>query len=505
MAGFVLSSLVGLLRQMLITIAFGTSAVLDAFYAAERLPNILFMLVAGGALASAFIPTYTEFLEKDDHSGAWMLASSIVNLVTLVLVLVSLLSCIFARMLVAKVIAPGFSLEQQLLTVSLLRIMLLTSIIFGISGLVMGVLNAHQSFLLPALAPTMYWLGMIFGVLFLAPSLGIHGLAWGAVLGAGLHLGVQLPGLLRLPARRYNFSLGLSLPAVRQVGRLMAPRLLGVAVVQLNFLVNVIVATGLPEGSLSALTVAFQIMTMPQAVIAQAIAIAALPTFSAQVARGELNQMRSSLANTLRSIIFLSLPATLGLIILRQPVLVLLFQRGEFDQRSVQLTSWALLWYTVGLVGHSIVEIVSRAFYALQDTKTPVFVGTAAMSLNVLFSFTFPELFSSLGWMPLGGLALANSLATALEMVVLLVLMRRRLDGLDGRYLLLGSYKSLLATAVMSGILCWWSFTFSSQAAWLTAAGGIIVGGLIYVTLLWLLKVDEVGEVVGYIRNKIGS
>ena len=503
MAGFVLSNLVGLVRQMLITNAFGTSAALDAFYAAERLPNILFTLVAGGALASAFIPTFTEFLEKDDREGAWQLASAIANLVTLVLTVVSVLAWIWAEPLVAEIIAPKFPAAQQALTASLLRVMLLTSIIFGISGLLMGVLNAHQSFLLPALAPTFYWLGMIFGVLFLVPHMGIYGLAWGAVIGAGLHMGVQLPGLVKMPQVRYWPSFGLRVPAVRQVGRLMAPRLLGVAVVQLNFLVNVIVSSGLPEGSLTAITVAFQIMTMPQVVIAQAIAVAALPTFSAQVARGQLDEMRSSLATTLRSILFLAIPATMGLILLRVPVLSLLFQRGEFDQRSVSLTAWALLWYTAGLVGHSLVEIVSRAFYALQDTKTPVFVGTAAMSLNVLFSLTFPALFTRWGWMPHGGLALANSLATALEMAVLLVLMRRRLQGLEGGYVLLGTLKSVAATVMMSVALVFWLWYADAAPLWLTAVGGIGLGGAVYALLMWLMRVEEVMEIMQQVRAKI--
>ncbi len=503
MAGFVLSNLVGLLRQILITRAFGTSAELDAFYAAIRLPDVLFSLVAGGALASAFIPTFTGFLEKQDRRGAWHLASSILNLVTLVLTFISLLAFLFAPWIVSNVLARGFDPAQQALTVSLLRILLLTSVIFGVSGLLMGILNAHQSFLLPALAPTFYWSGMIIGVLAFAPRWGIHGLAWGAVLGAALHLGVQLPGLLRLPARRYFPALGLRIPAVREVGRLMAPRLLGVAVVQINFLVNAIVASTLPEGSLSALTVAFQVMTMPQVVIAQAIAIAALPTFSAQVARGELAEMRASLAATLRGILLLSLPATFGLILLRFPITALLFQRGEFDAASTALVAWALLWYTAGLVGHSVVEIASRAFYALHDTRTPVLVGVAAMTLNVLFSFTFPALFSRSGWMPHGGLALANSLATALEMFVLLILMRRRLSGLDAPRLLSGLAHASLATLLMSAALFFWLRAASSFSLILFALGGILLGGLVYALALLALRVPEARALLAFVSRRL--
>jgi putative peptidoglycan lipid II flippase len=282
----------------------------------------------------------------------------------------------------------------------------------------------------------------------------------------------------------------------------MAPRLLGVSVVQLNFLVNTIIASGLPEGSLTSIIVAFAVMTMPQVVIAQAISIAALPTFSAQIARGKPDEMRRSLASTIRGILFLSLPAMLGLILLRTPVVSMLFQRGEFDAHSVELTAWALLWYTVGLVGHSLVEIVSRAFYALHDTKTPVLVGMAAMTLNVVFSLTFPGIFERYGWMPHGGLALANSLATTLEMVVLLWLMNRRLRGLEGRYVLTGVVKSLLATVGMSSVLAWWVGVVVGQSVWLVSLGGIALGGMVYGVLMWLLRAEEVKEIVANVKDR---
>lgn len=492
MFAFVLSTLVGLLRQILITRAFGTDAALDAFYAAARLPELLFSLVAGGALASAFIPTFTGLLETQKKSEAWQLASAVSNLVALVLVAVCVLSWFFAPQIVGRMLAPEFPAAQQALTVELLRIQLLTPIIFGLSGLFMGVLNAHQSFLLPALAPSMYWLGLIVGVLFLAPTMGIHGLAWGAVLGAVIHLGVQLPGLLRLKPR-YAPILGLDLPDVREVGRLMAPRLLGAAAVQLNFVVNTIIASGLPAGSLSSITVAFQVMTMPQIVIAQAIAIAALPTFSAQFAGGRLSELRSALASTLRGVLLLSLPASLGLILLREPVVALLFQRGEFGPDDTQLVAWALLWYAAGLVGHSVVEIASRAFYALHDTRTPVVVGVAAMGLNIALSLTLPAAFQRLGWLPHGGLALANSFATFLEMLALLYLMRRRLDGLEGRDLLTGLGQSGLAAAAM-GLALWAWLARIDGPIWLLALGGILLGGGVYALAAWLLGIPELGE-----------
>lgn len=499
MAGFVLSNFIGLVRQILITRAFGTDVALDAFYAAARAPEIFFSLIAGGALGSAFIPVFTGFLEHKKVAAAWQLASAITNLVTLVLIAVCVLAWLFAPQLVSRVLVPDFSAQQQALTVSLLRILLLTPLLFGISGLLSATLNAHQNFVLPALAPSLYWLGMILGVIFFVPSLGIFGLAWGAVLGAGMHLGVQLPGLFNLRPR-YQLLLGLNLASVRNVGVLMGPRLLGVAAVQINFLVNTIIASGLPAGSLSALTISFQVMTMPQVVIAQAIAIAALPTFSAQIARGRVAEMRSSLASTLRGILLLSLPASVGLILLRVPITALLFQRGKFSAADTQLVAWALLWYAAGLVGHSIVEVVSRAFYALHDTRTPVLVGTAAMGLNVALSLTLPAVFVNRGWLPHGGLALSNSAATFLEMLVLLVLMRRRLHGLEERNLFNGLGQAALASAVMAASLLIWIERAASAPLWIFVFVGVAIGIVGYAVVAWLLRVPELATLKRQLR-----
>ena len=502
MAGFVLSNLTGLLRQVLVSNQFGTSAEIDAFNAAARLPETLFLLVAGGALASAFIPTFTGYIDHEDRNEAWLLASSLLNLISIILLILSILAFLFAPQIVAAVLAPKFSPEQQILTGQILRVLLLSPAIFGASGLVMAILNTHQHFLLPALAPTLHWVGWIIGVLFLAPAHGIYGLAWGAVLGAGLHLAVQIPGLLRLRPR-YHLTLGLQLASVRTVARLMGPRLLGVGVVQLNFWINVILASGMPEGSLTALILAFAVMTMPQVVIAQAIAIAALPTFSAQVARGDLPAMRSSLAATLRGVLLLSIPATVGLILLRVPVIELLFQRGEFGADSTALTTWALLWYTTGLVSHSVVEIVSRAFYALHDTKTPVLIGTITMGMNLGLSLAFAALFQQLDWFPHGGLALANTLATSLEMVALLILMRRRLNGLESRHILPAVLAALLAAAAMAATITFW-LTVTPDNVWITTLGGLAIGGGIYAVLLVVFRVEEVQTVLRAIRQRLG-
>jgi putative peptidoglycan lipid II flippase len=503
MAGFVLSNLTSLVRQVLESGVFGTNAEIDAFNAAAQLPDTLFMLVAGGALASAFIPTFTDYLEKGDKDGAWLLGSAILNLVSLILMVLSVLAFLFADPIVRYVLAPNFAADQQALTASILRVLLLSPVIFGMSGLLMGVLNTHQHFLMPALAPTMHWLGQIIGIVFFVPSMGIHGLAWGTVLGAVMHFGVQLPALRSLDWH-YIPTFGLQFPGVREVARLMGPRLIGVAVVQLNFWINVILASGQPEGSLTALKIGFKIMTMPQVVIAQAIAIAALPTFSAQVSRGDLSAMRTSLASTLRSVLLLSIPAAVGLIMLRTPVIQALLERGEFDANSTALAAWALLWYTVGLVSHSVVEIIVRAFYALHDTKTPVLIGTITMSLNIGFSILFANWFERMGWPPHGGLALGNTVATTLEMGGLLVLMRRRLKGLGGRAMLRGGLVASAGSLVLAlGVWGWGRVPLAANPWWMML-GGIAVGGGLYGGVLFLLGVEEVRDLVRVVQARLG-
>jgi putative peptidoglycan lipid II flippase len=505
MVGFVLSSLAGLVSQILVSRAFGTGAELDAFYAANRIPELLFTVIAGGALSSAFLPTLTGFLTRDDREGAWRLTSSIANLMTITLGLISGLAWLVAPWLVQYVLAPGFTdIAQIRLTTSLLRVMLLSPVIFGLSGLLMATLNAQQHFALPALAPASYRLGWIVGVLAFVPRWGIHGLAWGAVLGAALHLIVQLPALRRFHPQ-YQPILGLRDPSVHHVGKLMAPRLLGAAIVQINFLVNTIIASGQPEGSLAAINYALQIMIMPQAAIAQAIAIAALPTFSAQAARGQLAEMRRSLAATLRGVLFLSLPASLGLILLRRPIIALLFQRGEFDISSTEMVAWALLWYAAGLVGHALLEITVRAFYALHDTRTPVLVGAGAMSLNVVFSLAFSAGFARLGWAPHGGLALANSLATALECTLLLLLMRKRLSGLGLRHARRGLLGPIASALLMVPPLLFWIRISGKQNVYLVGIGGAILGAAIYWSAALLLRVPEARMFPSLLLNRTSS
>jgi putative peptidoglycan lipid II flippase len=494
--------LAGLARGILVARTFGASPELDAFFAANRVSETLFLLVAGGALGSAFIPTFTGLLARDEKDSAWRLASALANAVILTLSLLAVILAFLAPQVVRYTLVPGFAADPQLfaLTIALLRIQLISAVLFGLGGLIVGVLNAHQVFLIPALTPAMYQIGIIFGTLVLAPSMGIYGLAWGVVIGAFLYLAVQLLSLLKLitdprSLKTDYWSLGLHDPNVRQVLLLMLPRLLGVAVVQLNFWVNTNLASKMEEGSVTSLTYAFSLMLMAQAAIAQSVAIAAMPTFSAQHALGKMDEMRSSLAASLRGVILLAVPASVGLIMLREPLISLLYQRGKFDEHDVQLTAWALLWYSAGLVGHSIMEVLTRAFYAQQDTKTPVVIGTIAMGLNVIFSLLFSSLFSQIGWLPLGGLALANSLATALEATALFIFIRRRLNGIQGKSIADGTWRVMLSALGMAIGLLFWIQASVGLMRVVVALGGVALGGIIYLAGVIILQVREINLV----------
>ena len=508
MFAFFLSSLVGVAQQMVITDAFGTSAALDSFNAANRVTELLFNLVAGGALGSAFIPMFTGFLTRDDKRGAWRLASGVLNVVSLILVVVSVLTWIFAPWLVRNglyALTADSNIGQLEVTVRLLRIMLPTVVIFGISGLVMGMLNAHRSFLIPALAPAMYSLGIILGTVALPKSWGVDRLVYGVLLGASGHLLLQLPSLFRLPERSYQVTAGLKDKAVRQVLRLMLPRLIGAGVVQLNFVANTIIALSLGEGSASAVALAFTLMMMPQRAIAQSAGIASLPTLSAQAELGEYAQMRRTIAKILRGMILLALPASVGLILLRVPLVRVLYERGQFDAESTRMVAWALLWYSAGLVGHCLVEVLSRAFYALHDTRTPVIIGIGAMSLNIALSFLLAAWFRGLGWMPHGGLALANSAATGLESLLLLWLLAKRLKGLEGRDILRGTNSALVGSALMGAALLAWNSLLPQLNNLLFLLGGMGIGVLVYAFALVLMKVPELASVLGALKRRLNA
>ena len=454
MIAYVLSGTIGLFRQIVIAATFGAGIELDAFVAAVRVPETLFMLIAGGALGSAFIPVFSQFLSQDKFDNAWRLASAVLSIVGVVAMLVSFIAFVLARPIVEYVLLPGGDATDHALTIELMRIMLVTVFVFGISGLIMGILNAHQHFLSPALAPTMYNVGIIVGAVALTPSMGVHGLAWGTVLGAGLHLGIQLPMLRKLPHMHLRLLMSIQVEGVREVLVLMLPRLLGLAVVQINFWVNIALASTMVKGSITVLQTAYTLMFTVLGILGQSLGTAVFPTLSTQYAQGDLQGFQRTFSAALRNVLFLSLPAGFGMAVLSVPIIGVLFERGEWTHAHTQAAAWGLIFYSIGLAGHAALEILARTYYALHDTWTPVKIGGLAMVLNIVLSFVFVVIFEAIGANeftrgPFGGLALANSLATALESTILWIMLRRRIDTLQAGSIMLTLTRTLAATAAM--------------------------------------------------------
>lgn len=424
--GFLASKVLGLVREMAIARAFGTSPSLDAYYAAFNLPDLLYALIPGGALASVFIPVLAGYLTQDDQRGAWELISGVLNVVLLLVAGLGGLAALTAPWLVTHVLAPGFTPAQQALTADLMRLVLISTLIFAASGVVMGTLHAHQHFLLPAIAPCLYNLGIIAGALFLAPGMGVYGLAWGVIGGAGMHLLVQVPGLVRRQAR-WHPTLALRSAGLHEIARLIGPRVLTLGVVRVNFLVMTNLASRLGPGSVSALNYGWLVMQLPESLIGTAIAIAAFPTLSALAAQGDRVGLQATLSATLRAILALTIPGAIGLVVLGRPLIQVMFERGAFGPESTEAVYWALRFYALGLVGHSALEVVSRAFYAQHDTKTPFLVAAGAMLAHLGLSLVL------MGPLAHGGLALANSLAVTLEVTGLWWIARRRAKGQGSR------------------------------------------------------------------------
>lgn len=422
-AAALVSRLLGWVRLVVIGSQFGATRELDAYFAAFRIPDAIFQLVVAGALSAALIPVFSSYRARGQEVEAWKLASSVINLVLIALAALSLVMVIFAPLFV-PIVAPGFDAPTTELTVRMTRIMLLSPVLIGMGAVVSGILNSYQQFTVPALAPLLYNLAIIGAAVFLAPFMGVEGLAVGVAIGSLGHLAVQLPNLARV-GQRYDLTIGLSHPGVRRVAWLMGPRTLGLAAGQINFLVSTVLASGLPEGSLTAYNYAFQLSQIPVGVIGVSIAVALFPTLSADAALGRVSEIRRQVAGAVRVLVFIAAPLTAIMIVLREPLTSVFYQYGLFSQSATDRTASALLFFAIGLAGHIVVHVLTRAFYAMQDTRTPVAWAIVAVAVNV------PLMGLLVGPMGVEGLALALSISSLLEVVGLLWFLRRRIDSVD--------------------------------------------------------------------------
>lgn len=442
------SRLLGWVRLLVIGSQFGASSELDAYFAAFRIPDAIFQLVVAGALSAALIPVFQSYRARGQDAEAWHLASSIINLVLIGLVVLSALMAVLAPWLV-PIVAPGFDDETTALTVHLTQIMLLSPVLVGMGAVVTGILNSYQQFTVPAIAPLLYNLAIIGAAVFLAPVMGVEGLAIGVVIGSAAHLVVQLPSLMRVvrSGGRYELRINLAHPGVRKVGVLMGPRLLGLAAGQLNFLVSTILASGLAAGSVTAYNYAFQLSQIPVGIIGVSIAVALFPTLSHDAALGHLARIRVQVSGAVRVLVFISAILTAMTIVLREPIAAAFYQYGAFSAEDSARTASALAYFAIGLAGHIVVHVLTRAFYAMQDTRTPVGWAIVAVAINI------PLMAVLVGPMGVEGLALALSVSAAIEVIGLLWSLHGRLESIEGAAIAAAVGRAALGAGVASIVM----------------------------------------------------
>jgi putative peptidoglycan lipid II flippase len=430
---FAFDKALAIIRQVIIARQFGLSKELDAFNVANNVPDLLFALITGGTLAVAFIPVLTEVLTKEGRSEMWNLFSRIANLAFIITGVLALLVAVMASQLVGWQfgIAPGFGQSQQALVVTLMRLNLVATLLFSISGLVMAGLQANQHFLLPAIAPLLYNLGQIIGALVLSPdkgyhlgpiilphyNLGVYGLVIGVIIGAALHLAIQIPGLLRY---KFHWIPGFSLKNenVVKVLRMMGPRLITMLFIQLVFIVRDNLASRLAPGAVSALTYGWMIMQVPETLIGTAVGTALLPSLAELLARGETEKFRLTIERAMNVLLALTIPVAVILPLVLRPFIGFAF---AFDSAGTNLLLDVTRFYLVGLAGQCLLEVAARSFYAQQNALYPLLAAMLNVVLYTLFGiFLFR-------WIGAPGISLSDSLAFTSEAVLLILLQNRRI------------------------------------------------------------------------------
>ncbi|MEP7293745.1 MAG: murein biosynthesis integral membrane protein MurJ, partial [Chloroflexota bacterium] len=480
---------------------------------ANRVPEQIFTLIAGGALAYAFIPVFSGFLARGDTPGAWRTASHVINTIFAATLLVSIVAFFAAPWIVGNVVASGFTPDQQAQTVELMRILLVSTLIFSVSGIVMGILQSFNHFLLPALAPIMYDVGILFGVVFLLKPFGVHGIALGAVLGAALHFLIQIPGLIRFRAR-WLPQLGLRDPVLWRVIRLMLPRIVGLGVFSFNFIIMNNIASRLGTGAIAALDWGWRLMQIPETLIGTAMGTVIFPALAALSELKDEQGKRGAMSGAIRFIFIATIPSAIGLILIGRPLISLL-EGGQFDASASDLVYSTLQFFTLGLIVHSLLEVVARSFYADKDTLTPLWaaLGGAAinLTLSVLLSGVNPfDPASSGDQANVTGLALANSLGVGFEVIVLLFVLRRRWGGIEESAIARTVAKTLAASLVMGLAVVIVNAGFTAAgftgrgAAWTIAELAIAVGigGLGFVATAWLLKMEELRAILNMLLRR---
>lgn len=508
-----LSRVLGLVREIVIAAQFGQGQLTDIYKLAFKLPDLLNFMIAGGALSSAFVPVFTQYITQGREEEAWKIYSTIASIATVLITILIIIIEIWARDLVPIFVAPGATPYEWDRIAYLTRIILPAQLFFFIGGLTMGTLYARKEFLVPALGPIIYNIGIIIGAVWFAERVGIQALSWGALAGAftgNLILQVWYSSRLGI---RFKVCFDWRHPGVRKVFLLMLPVILGLSLPQVDVYINMWFGSFLQTGAVSALDNANRLMQVPLGIFGQAAGIAALPSLSALVAQANWKDYRETLSFGVRSVFFATIPAAAFMIVLARPIIALLMEAGEFTAQDTALAASALVYYSIGVFAWGGQALIARGFYALQDTVTPVVVGT----IMTLF-------FIPLNWLlmqPMGhnGLALATSIMAIVHLLVMSAILARRVDGI-GAWRILRSTFRIMAAAVVAAAAAWGAAALlgpliSSQlgsantlavkaAAAAELIPGLLVGGGVYLFACRLLKVEETGAFLSLVTRRFG-
>ena len=508
-AAMALSRVLGFLRATVLADLFGQGFATDAFNAAFLVPDTIYLILIGGGISSAFIPVLARYLAEEREDELWRVTSIAFNVVAVVLSVVLALGEVFAPWYL-HLILPGFGPAKLALTVVLTRITLGSIFFHGLNGVLLGTEYAYSSFYGTAIGPLVYNLAIILIGLALASHFGIEAFALSTLIGAALNFLIQVWGVLILRPRYYA-SFDIHHPGVSRIFRLMLPVAFGVSIAQINVLINQsYLASLLPPGSVNALSIASRVMLVP-VMVAISIGITLLPNLSRHVAENDMTSYRRAFADAMRAVLFLTIPASLGLIVLAHPVVEVLFEHGRFGAAATTVTGYALLYYSIGITGYAVYEIISRGFYALGDTRTPVVIGLISLSVGVVLNFTLVHLFSG----PHGvggerGLALAYSLTGLLNAWLLLQALRRRAGRLHGRRIARTAVRAVLASVGMVLIVLaslhatpYVVFGPHLMQELIELLWPTLVGLVAYLVLARLMGAEEVAWVLGILLRRL--
>jgi putative peptidoglycan lipid II flippase len=505
------SRVLGLAREQICAALFGGGGAMDAFTAAFRIPNLLRDLFAEGALSTAFVTTFSKTIARSGDDAAWRLANKVATLTLIVLGAICVAGMVFSSQLVG-LLAPGFDADKAALTARLTRIMFPFIVMVSMAALVMGMLNAKSVFGMPAMASSFFNIGSIVGGVTLGawidPSFGpraLVGLAFGTLIGGALQLAVQLPSVRRLgyvfhPDFRWRD------PGVSAILGLMGPSVIAASTTQFNVLVNSMFASTLGDGAIFWLAIAFRLMQLPLGLFGVALGTVTLPLLSRLVVAGHMEGFRAELARAMRLMFLLTIPSTLGLMTLAEPIISVLYQHGKFDAHEAAEAGGALRFYAVGLAGYAALKVLVNAFYALDRRKTPMIVSFMAVALNLLFNWVFTF---RLHWGHLG-LAFSTGLVATCNFLVLYVLMYRQLGGLETRRMLVLVGKTSLAGGAL-GAVCLasvhWPLAAWATQAFLTKAcallGTVVLAGLVFVGCGLALRIEELKELEQMVMRRV--